>query len=245
MSIYFTLERSLVAVIMACGVLAFYKVTFRGIRISKMALLKSRIKRAEQLINSLYTEEINPYYISLHYREEKKIKGDEYTYGEVVVPSLAEILKITQPQPKEIFYDLGCGAGKAVFSAALCYPFLRVKGIELLPPLYEVCITLKKRFNQLVSKDSVFTKNRYHIEFLQEDLLEADFSKGTIFFLNATCFRDKDWKNLQKKLSKLSVGTRLIIVTRQLEDDAFELIEAATYPMSWGPSSVHVYRKIR
>ena len=121
-----------------------------------MALIKSRIKRAEKLIDSLYTEDINPFYISLHYREEKKIKGDEYTYGEVVVSTFAELLKLVRPKPDEIFYDLGCGAGRAVFTAALCYPILKVKGVELLPPLYEVCNTLKKRFMQHVSQDLVF-----------------------------------------------------------------------------------------
>jgi SAM-dependent methyltransferase len=209
-----------------------------------MALLKSRIKRAEKLINGLYTEEINPYHISLQYREENEILGDEYTYGEVVVPTLAELLQITRPQPNEIFYDLGCGAGRAVFSAALCFPFLHVKGIELLPPLYEVCTTLKKRFDSLVSEDEVFKKDSYDIEFLHGNLLRKNFSKGTLFFLNATCFRDKDWQALQKKLLKLAVGTRFIVVTRQLEDPAFQLIEGATYQMSWGPSSVHIYRKV-
>ena len=197
------------------------------------------------MLNTLYTDDINPYYISLHYREENKIEGEEYTYGEIVANSFSQMLITTNPKPREVFYDLGCGAGKAVFSAALLFPFLKVKGIELLPPLFEICTDLKHRFDQLIVKSPTFKKEHFDIEFLQGDLTQKDFLDGTLFFLNATCFSEEDWRMLQKKLSKLSVGARLIIVTRQLDIKNFKLIDARTYQMSWGPSSVYIYQKLK
>jgi hypothetical protein len=114
-----------------------------------------------------------------------------------------------------------------------------------LPPIFKLSIALHERFNLLVAENTYFKKNSFNIEFIRGDLLKKEFGGGTIFFLNATCFRDDDWVGLQAKLSSLAEGTRIIIVTRQLDDVAFELIESGTYPMSWGPSSVYVYRKIR
>lgn len=236
-------EEAAIFVVFLCGLLALGLLAKSGIRKIQMRLNELRIKRANDLVYRLYTEDINPFYISMQYREDQKIAGDEYTYGEVVVSSFAELLKMCKPIPGEIFYDLGCGAGKAVFTAALCFPLLRCKGVELLPPLYELCVDLNQQFNQLAAKDSLFKKNKFNIEFINENLLRYDFISGNIFFLNATCFRDEDWKNLENKLAKLRAGTRFIVVTRMLTNAVFELIQSGTYRMSWGPSSVFIYEK--
>ena len=46
------------------------------------------------------------------------------------------LLEYIKPQPGDIFYDLGCGAGKPLLAASLAYPDLKVcKGIELLKGL--------------------------------------------------------------------------------------------------------------
>ena len=48
------------------------------------------------------------------------------------------LLEYTKPQPGEIFYDLGCGAGKPLITASLAYPDLKIcKGMELLEGLAE------------------------------------------------------------------------------------------------------------
>lgn len=210
-----------------------------------MSLFSTRVLRADELLTSLYSQQENPYSISLHFREENHIDGEEFTYGEIVPASFAQLLAFTVPAEGEIFYDLGCGAGKAVFCASLCFPYLRAKGVELLPPMFDFCTTLKKHFVKLVSENRYFRNNVPSVDFIQGDLLEVDFSDGNIFFLNATCFRDNDWSTLLKKLDALPIGIRVIVVTRHLESDAFELIEQGTYSMSWGFSSVSVYRKSR
>ncbi len=229
---------------MACGIVAIFQLTKSGIQKFKMRLLESRLKNVQKVIDQLYADDINPYFVSLQYREQNKIDGEEFTYGEVVVPSFAKLLSLTSPKSGEIFYDLGCGVGKAVFTAALCFPFLEARGIELLPPLFEICSSMKNKFYQLVSQTSYFKKDAFNVGFLKGDLIKERFSDGKIFFLNATCFRDRDWLALQKKINDLSVGSRLIVVTRQITLAHFELIEAGTYQMSWGPSSVYIYEKV-
>ncbi len=240
----FAVEGALVSVVSACGLWALGMLSKSGIGNVRVRLNRFRISRAKTLIDHMYSEDMDPYHLSMQYREKNKISGDEYTYGEIFVPSFAELLRLADPKPNEVFYDLGCGAGKAVFTAALCFPSLKVRGVELLPPLYNLCKDTQQHFNQQIKKESLFRKNTFDIEFINDNLLQHDFSDGHIFFLNATCFREKDWNKLQKKLLDCREHTRFIIVTRQFDNDCVELLQSGTYRMSWGPSSVYIYRKI-
>jgi SAM-dependent methyltransferase len=239
----FSHQEIMMGAVFACGIFALGNLTKSGLRRIKVASLKSQIQHVKRLVDSLYSLDNNPFLVSNDYRDKMQLKGGEYTYGEVVASSFFELLLLTDPKPGEIFYDLGCGGGKAVFSAALFFPFLRVKGIELLPPLYELCKKIHKIFKREVANDSLFKDNNFHIKFVQGDLLRYDFSKGNIFFLNATCFKDDDWELLQSKLEKLPEGTRFIVVTRQLNSPSFQRIKRGTYTMSWGPATLFVYRK--
>ena len=48
-------------------------------------------------------------------------------------------MKLADPKPGEIFWDIGCGGAKPVAIAALEHPELKVcKGVELLPGLYDL-----------------------------------------------------------------------------------------------------------
>ena len=49
------------------------------------------------------------------------------------------ILEYTKPKPGEVFWDLGCGAGKPLITASLAFPELKVcRGIELLENLVTI-----------------------------------------------------------------------------------------------------------
>lgn len=227
------------------GLSAVRGVSKRLARKIREVRLDSRIKRAEILISKLYDADESPYHISLEYRKNNHIGGEEFTYGEIVPASFLQLLRLTSPVEGEIFYDLGCGAGKAVFSAALGFPFLKVIGVELIPPMFQFCAKLKIQFIRLFNEIKYFKLQVPDVEFIHGDLLRVDFSDGNIFFLNATCFRDLDWDDLMRKLLALPVGIRVIVVSRQLDSEAFERIESGAYAMSWGFSSVFVYRKIK
>ena len=46
------------------------------------------------------------------------------------------LLDYAKPQPGEVFWDLGCGAGRPLIAASLAFPQLKVvRGIELLGKL--------------------------------------------------------------------------------------------------------------
>ena len=74
---------------------------------------------------------------------DKKHQGEsfkiELTYGEVVPMHFIPLLEYVKPTAGDIFYDLGCGAGKPLLVASLAYPDLKVcKGIELLQGLTDI-----------------------------------------------------------------------------------------------------------
>ena len=44
---------------------------------------------------------------------------------------LRRILPAREVEPHDVFLDIGCGMGRAVYQAAANYPFKRVIGVEL------------------------------------------------------------------------------------------------------------------
>ena len=48
----------------------------------------------------------------------------EFTYGEVLFEHFIAVLEYAQPQPGEVFWDLGCGAGRPLVTASLAFPDL-------------------------------------------------------------------------------------------------------------------------
>jgi len=46
----------------------------------------------------------------------------EFTYGEVLFPYFIPLIGLAKPKEGEVFWDLGCGTGKPMAIAALCFP---------------------------------------------------------------------------------------------------------------------------
>ena len=67
-------------------------------------------------------------------RSEKELHNQTaFIYGEIVFMYFVPLLEYAKPQPGEVFWDLGCGAGKPLVTASLAFPQLKVcRGIELL-----------------------------------------------------------------------------------------------------------------
>lgn len=210
-------------------------------KISKM-LSTMRIKRAQPLFTKLYRG-VDGFEVSMSAREAIELKGDEYTYGEIVFSSFAKILDLVRPQPREVFYDLGCGSGKAVFAMAILHPDSKPRGIELLEPMYQLCLQQLDKYNQLLQSNTFSPKKDTDIQFFNEDILKYDFTDGDIIFLNATCFPAEAWKQINLKLGKLKKGARVICTTKELSNPKFTLAHQGSHLMSWGINSVHIYLK--
>jgi precorrin-6B methylase 2 len=196
----------------------------------------SRKDRAQLYAGSLAlkkaqpSEEVDPYGLA---------------YGEIRFEGFSKLLATTQPKAGEIFYDLGAGAGKAVFCAALLYPWKKCVGIEILPSLYQESLMQLEKFHADPRIKKRHAPAQHNIQFVHADLLSQNISDADVVFINATTFYDAFWKQVVQKINTLKKGTRLIIGSKRLpEESPYQLLDAQMIPMTWGVGSVYVYQKV-
>jgi precorrin-6B methylase 2 len=209
---------------------------------------KKKIKTSLRLLSALY-KGVNSSITSLKERKRLAIKDTEFIYGEIDFLSFFTILEKVKPQPGEIFYDLGCGSGKAVFAAAFYFDLSKSCGIELLPALYILAIVqIEKAENLIKLLKQSLAENYLHkiscIQFINDNFLNCNISDGDIIFINATCLSYYTWEAVVEKLTLLKHGSRVIVTTKKIHHEQFQLLSQNRELMSWGMNSVNIYMKI-
>ena len=199
-------------------------------------------KIVNEIIYKLF-KDIDGMKISLAERDRLQVMDSSLTYGEILPETFANMLEVVKPQPNEVFYDLGAGTGKAVFTAALLNDWGKACGVELLPALHQTSQNLLTKFNAMPEIKKQFPDKKFSIQFLQEDFLKTDLSDADVIFMHATTFGPMIWDPLLAKLNKLKSGMRAIVNTKRLDVNYFELINEQTWLMGWGESTVFSYRK--
>lgn len=205
------------------------------------------LKKTEELLNKLYRR-VNSSRISKKELKRLSIKNDDFVYGEIDFLSFCTILERCQPKSGEIFYDLGSGSGKAVFSAALYFNLSRAYGIELLHDLYNMANEQIKKCGELVKQQdknyhNFIFKKIMRIKFINNNFLETDILKADIVYINATCMRPATWNGIIQKLIELKCGSRVIVNTKKIEHEKFTLLHSGRELMSWGLSQIRIYIK--
>lgn len=175
------------------------------------------------------------------YRAMHRISSKEFIYGEVDILSFYTLLQKTSPKKNDIFYDLGSGAGKAVFTAAFFFELAKSCGIELLPPLYKKACARLEQAEQLCIGPHPYAKKPSTIQFINDDFLTHDFFDADIIYIAATCLSDPTWRNLTQKMTGLKPGTRIIVATKSIDHPHFETLYEGTDLMSWGLCRVTIY----
>ncbi len=204
------------------------------------------IERADNILKKIYKGTYAKM-TSIIYRHMHLITNNELIYGEIDFLSFFTLLEKTKPQHKEIFYDLGSGAGKAVFTAALFFDLSKSCGIELLPPLYRKANHQLKKASRLfqnskINIDVKFLRHVSTILFINDNFLQYDFCDANIIYVAATCLSDTTWEQLINKMADLSPGCRIIVATKSIEHSKFELIYQGVELMSWGLCPVKIYK---
>ena len=175
-------------------------------------------------------------------------------YGEVEFGPFAEVLinlkgtglfgpkneNDLTPLPK--FVDIGCGIGKAVFTAAL---------------VAEWSNALASKF----SKDSImFAKassksgrRKYTTSFEERQQTNVYFTRGDatalawpdadVVFANSTCFSPELMNLLAAKASLLKDGAVFITTTKQLPSEKFVLLEERIIHQSFGQGTIYIHMK--
>ncbi|MCS5707375.1 methyltransferase domain-containing protein [Candidatus Berkiella cookevillensis] len=167
------------------------------------------------------------------------LKQQVYLYGEIDLLNFIYILDKLNPNTEDVFYDLGSGAGKAVFTAATAFPFKKAVGIEIIPEL----ITLSRSRLAKYHEQPFDNISHCQIQFIQGDFLEIPLKDATIVFVNATAFSARFWQYVLQKLIALPKNTRVIINTHTLPEQYFNLISQDYEIMSWGLTRVSLYQR--
>jgi ribosomal protein L11 methylase PrmA len=131
-----------------------------------------------------------------------RIASAQYIEGKGEVPYVptpeevvAGMLKLAGVTSKDVVYDLGCGDGRIVVTAAKVYG-ARGVGIDIDPDRI-------REANENAKKSGVGDK----VHFIEKDLFEADFSEATVvtlYLLSSVNLR------LRPKLQALKKGTRIV-----------------------------------
>ena len=195
-------------------------------------LRRPHIRYALSLLKPLY-QNVNGMEVARKAWQQSRFRDFAFTYGEIDIISFIAILETAQLKPGEIFYDLGSGTGKAVFTAALAFNFAACKGIELVPELYQLSCQLKRRLPKLNAQ----------IELINADFLSVDFREADVIFINAACFVGEIWQTIVEKFIQLKPGTRVIVGSKQLPIPYFNLIDEKLRYMSWGEAIVRIYQR--
>lgn len=191
--------------------------------------------KIEQLFSHVYGKAISITYRSIHFNRNK-----EFIYGEVDILAFYLLLEKTQPRPGDIFYDLGSGSGKAVFTAAFYFDFSKACGIELLAPLFCSAQNRLQQANQLLKPEH--STALASIQFIQDNFLNYNFQDANIIYIAATCLHESTWEKLINKLATLSPGTRIIVATKTIQNDKFTQTYQGVELMSWGLCPVTIYQ---
>jgi precorrin-6B methylase 2 len=146
-------------------------------------------------------------------------------------------MRLCEPKPGEVFWDLGCGAGKCMVAAALGFPNLHsVNGVEYLEGLYECAIQAGTRYKEL---------GPVPFNLVNDDMLKVDWSAADIIFTSSICFPDELIDGIFEKCAALKPGTRIITLKQLGESEDFVMRHNLRVKMTWGKTGVYIFEKVR
>ena len=102
----------------------------------------------------------------------RNVCADATRYEAIPYWLLRRIVRLVSPCPEDVFFDVGCGKGRALALFSRC-PIKKCVGIEIDPALGEVA-----RRNAAALRGRLAP-----IEIRVQNATEADYDSGTVFFL--------------------------------------------------------------
>lgn len=167
-------------------------------------------------------------------------------YGEAVLEEVHRILSGMEIHEGEVFYDLGSGLGKVVLMAALCFPFSRLVGIELLSALDDGAQELLARYQLKVRPTLPEDKKAQEIEFINEDMFKVNVRSADVVFAQSTYFDHHMMFSLAVKLDQLKQGARVITMGQPLINPRkLVVVKELSARMPWGEAQVTLYEQPR
>lgn len=186
--------------------------------------------------------------ISQKERDEKGIKDDCYSYGEIDSETFSTIFaKICHSfgEMKDgIFYDLGCGVGNLVYSAAFIGNFVRVVGVDHIESLLERGSKRFVRWDRIKEKLPTKMAN-IDFEWNHDDFIEAQYwVEATFIFLHWTCFTLAQRYQITETMTRCREGTIIVTISHSIPNPDFELLIKDSCDVSWGRADYYVHEKL-
>ncbi|MBA3958664.1 MAG: SAM-dependent methyltransferase [Parachlamydiaceae bacterium] len=200
------------------------------------------LEETKKIFSKLF-DKVDGRALSLKGREHDDRKSKSFVYGEVVPDSFYELMLDINPEPGQVFYDLGSGTGKAVILAHLLFPFAKSKGIELLDTLYDASAQVYKDYQKNIRPKISKQIEGRDLEMIHGDILTSDLTDADVIFMNSTCFQDDLMEALEDKLESVHANAHIISLSKPLKSPAFHQYKHKMYDFSWGQATVFYHRK--
>lgn len=183
-------------------------------------------------------------------RDERGITDDGFAYGELDPEMFATIYtKVSQAygtwSPKGIFYDLGCGVGNLVYSAAFIGDFVKVGGIENIQALLD---RGEKRMPRWERFKQSFTNPMQKMRFIweQDNFIEnpSPWADGTFVLLHWTALNREQIETMGTLMNQLREGCIVVSFTNPVPNTDFEILVKDACVTSWGKADFYIQEKL-
>lgn len=178
---------------------------------------KSSVESLNSLFESLPCEICHA--ISKGSSERKSNCCSTLAYGEIEFESFGSFilnlykdLDLDTKNEQMSFVDIGCGSGKAVFSAYMMNIFSKCTGIEIIADLHKTCQQVLRDYNKhfLSSPDDLV-----YVDFVLGDATYIDWKDYDVAFVYATCFDSPMMHRLTQTAQKMNTGSIIIILSKR------------------------------
>lgn len=189
------------------------------------------LQEVDKQLSILYQDN-NQFWVSLlaSYKQQKE-KIVNMTYGETTYFSIAESFKFIQLNDKDVFYDLGCGTGKTVFTANVVFG-AKSTGLEIVEDFVD-------NANEVVKLLKL-----EKITFIEKSIFEHNLKDGTVFYVTPTCFDEENMKKLSKKFKDLPKNSRLIVLSKRIDLPNLKPLGSKMLFYSWGKAETFYYQVV-
>lgn len=190
-----------------------------------------KLKEVDNKITQKY-QDSNQFWISLvQSYSQKKEKISNLTYGETSYFAIKTSLEFIGLKPEDKFIDLGCGTGKTVFLANTVFG-ANATGVDLIPDFI-------KNAND-ISKDC----DLKNIKFIEKNIFDFNLKEGNVFYITPTCFDQETMQKLFKYFEKLPKGSKLIVLTKNIQAPNLKLLGYKNLWYSWGKAMTFYYEVV-
>ena len=148
--------------------------------------------------------------------------NNNYVYGELLRSGVETIIqkinRYKKISDKDVFVDVGSGAGKLVLHLSIKSDIKTLVGIEIVPK--------RNRYSKWIKEKVVHDKSVF---FIEKDVKDFDLSIATILFMNNVCFDSELIKDIYNRIPK---GCHFISAVQIPECKILK--ENFTVDVSWG-----------